>query len=123
MPAGASDKMNGDTAMMLDNQRYVKVEPPFHVPTPLAFAGAFLRHAEHNFDEHGISCLRYSSLTIFWTLPFLVDLTKTLLEILEAFGSACSCRFRLVMSYLFSWFSLCTCVANQYVFDSRSRTS
>ena len=54
------------------------------LPMPFAFAGAFDKQAVHNLDEHGMSCLRYNSLTIFCTLPFFVDLTKTLLEILEA---------------------------------------
>ena len=64
---------------------------------PFASAGAVAKHAEHNLDEQGISCLRYSSLTIFWTLPLFVDLTKTLLKILEAWGSDARDLFRLVI--------------------------
>ena len=77
---------------ILDSLHYA-----FHLPTPFASAGAFAKHAEHSLDEHGISCLRYSSLTIFCTFPDLVDLTNTLLEIFEAYGSA-SDRLRLVMA-------------------------
>jgi len=33
-----------------------------------------------------MSCLRYSSRTIFWTFPLFVDLTKTLLETFWACG-------------------------------------
>jgi hypothetical protein len=51
---------------------------------PLASLGALDRQLVHSFEEHGISCLRYSSRTIFWTLPLFVDLTNTLLEILES---------------------------------------
>lgn len=69
----------------------------FDLPTPFASAGAFAEHAEHNRDEHGISCLRYSSLTIFCTFPLFVDLTKTLLEMFEAYESA-SDRLRLVIA-------------------------
>ena len=69
----------------------------FDLPTPFASAGAFAKHAEHSLDEHGMSCLRYSSLTIFCTFPLLVDLTNTLLEIFEAYGSA-SERLRLVIA-------------------------
>ena len=69
----------------------------FDLPTPFASAGAFAKHAEHSLDEHGMSCLRYSSLTIFCTFPLLVDLTNTLLEMFEAYGSA-SERLRLVIA-------------------------
>ena len=67
------------------------------LPTPFASAGAFAKHAEQSLEEHGMSCLRYSSLTIFCTFPLLVDLTNTLLEIFEAYGSA-SDRLRLVIA-------------------------
>lgn len=77
---------------MLAGVRYA-----YDLPTPFASAGASARHAEHSLDEHGMSCLRYSSLTIFCTLPFLVDLTNTLLEMFEAYGSA-SDRLRLVIT-------------------------
>ena len=77
---------------MLEGVRYA-----FDLPTPFASAGAFAKHAEHSLDEHGMSSLRYSSLTIFCTLPFLVDLTNTLLEMFEAYGSA-SERLRLVIA-------------------------
>lgn len=66
------------------------------IPTPFASAGAFAKHPEHSLDEHGMSRLRYSSLTIFCTFPLLVDLTNTLLEMLEAYGSA-NDRLRLVI--------------------------
>ena len=69
----------------------------FDLPTPFASAGALAKHAEHSLEEHGMSCLKYSSLTIFCTFPLFVDLTKTLLEIFEAYESA-SDRLRLVMA-------------------------
>lgn len=69
----------------------------FDLPTPLASAGAFAKQAEHSLEEQGMSCLRYNSLTIFCTFPLLVDLTNTLLEIFEAYGSA-SDRLRLVIA-------------------------
>lgn len=70
----------------------------FDLPTPLAFAGALAKQVEQIFDEHGISCLRYSSLTIFWTLPFFIDRTKILLATFEARGSRSFCLFKLVIS-------------------------
>lgn len=76
----------------LDGVRYA-----FDLPTPFASAGAFAKHAEQSLDEHGMSRLRYSSLTIFCTFPLLVDLTNTLLEMFEAYGSG-SERLRLVMA-------------------------
>lgn len=69
----------------------------FGIPTPFASAGAFAKHAEQSLDEHGMSRLRYNSLTIFCTFPLLVDLTNTLLEMFEAYGSA-SDRLRLVIA-------------------------
>ncbi len=48
-----------------------------------------------------MSCLRYSSLTIFCTFPLFVDLTKTLLEMFEAYGSA-SDRFKLVIIAMYT---------------------
>lgn len=78
--------------MILEGVRYA-----FDLPTPFASAGAFAKHAEHSLDEHGMFCLRYSSLTIFCTFPLLVDLTNTLLEIFEAYGSA-NGRLRLVIA-------------------------
>ncbi len=77
---------------ILEGVRYA-----FDLPTPFASAGAFAKHAEHNLDEHGISRLRYNSLTIFCTFPLLVDLTNTLLEMFEVYGSA-SDRLRLVIA-------------------------
>lgn len=67
---------------------------------PFAFAGALDGHVEHIFDEHGISCLKYNSRTIFWTFPLLVDLIKTLLEILVPWGSPCDVLFQLVITNL-----------------------
>lgn len=55
---------------------------------PLASTGAIDGHIEHRFDEHGISCLRYSSRTIFCTFPLFVDLTKILLVTFSAWGLA-----------------------------------
>jgi hypothetical protein len=55
-------------------------------------------HWEHILEEHGMSCRRYSSRTIFWTLPLFVDLTKTLLEILAPWGPLAADLFRLVIS-------------------------
>ena len=78
--------------IILEVVRYV-----FDLPTPLASAGAFAKQAEHSLEEQGMSCLRYNSLTIFCTFPLLVDLTNTLLEIFEAYGSA-SDRLRLVIA-------------------------
>ena len=108
MPAGFSDRTNGETlSMSVSMLIYQSVHYAFHLPTPFASAGAFAKHAEHSLDEHGISCLRYSSLTIFCTFPDLVDLTNTLLEIFEAYGSA-SDRLRLVMAaILFSDTAIC----------------
>ena len=63
----------------------------------MASAGALDRQTEHSLDEHGISCLKYNSLTIFWTLPFFVDLTRTLLDIFAAWGSVARVLLRLVM--------------------------
>lgn len=53
---------------------------------PFASAGAYDAHIEQSFEEQGMSCLRYSSRTIFWTFPLFVDLTKTLLETFWACG-------------------------------------
>src|SRR5690554_5887005 len=53
-------------------------------PLPAASLGAIWPHFLHSLDEHGISWRRYTSRTIFWTLPFLVDRTKILLEMLLA---------------------------------------
>ena len=72
--------------------RRVALDPP----TPFASAGALAKQIEHSFEEHGMSCRKYSSRTIFCTFPLLVDLTKTLLEMFELYGSA-SERLRLVM--------------------------
>ena len=69
----------------------------FDLLIPLAFAGAFAKHAKHSFDEHGISCRKYNSVTIFWTFPFFVDLTKTLLEMLDAWRSLFIPLFKLVI--------------------------
>jgi hypothetical protein len=44
-----------------------------------------------------MSCRRYSSRTIFWTFPLFVDLTKTLLDMFEAYGSEAKDLLRLVM--------------------------
>ena len=63
---------------------------------PFASPGAIAKQAAHSLDEQGISCRKYNSLTTFWTFPFFVDLTKTLLNILEAYGSATE-RLRLVI--------------------------
>lgn len=64
---------------------------------PLASLGAMVRHLLQSLDEHGMSWRRYTSRTIFWTFPFLVDRTKVLLEMLLAKGSASAERLRLVM--------------------------
>lgn len=72
------------------------------IPFPLASCGAFFRHDEHNLEEHGISCLRYSSLVIFCTFPLFVDLTKTLLDIFEALGSAFKDLLRLVIIFFYA---------------------
>jgi hypothetical protein len=39
-----------------------------------------------SFEEQGISCLKYSSRTIFWTLPLFVERMKTLLDTFWACG-------------------------------------
>lgn len=44
-----------------------------------------------------MSWRRYTSRTIFWTLPLLVDLTYTLLEMLCVNGSAPAVRLRLAI--------------------------
>jgi hypothetical protein len=59
----------------------------------LASAGAVAGQIRQSFDEHGMSLRRYCSLTIFWTLPLLVDRMKTLLVMFAAVrGSACRLR-------------------------------
>jgi hypothetical protein len=55
----------------------------------------------HSCDEQGMSCRRYSSRTIFWTLPLLVDRTKILLEIFDAYGSDARDLLRLVILLIF----------------------
>ena len=69
---------------------------------PLASLGAIWRHFLQILDEQGMSWRRYTSRTIFCTLPFLVDRTKILLEMLLAKGSASADRLRLVMVGLVS---------------------
>ena len=59
-------------------------EGRWNLRTPLASLGAVFRHDIHSFEEHGISCRKYNSRTIFWTLPLFVDRTYTLLEIFDA---------------------------------------
>lgn len=99
MPAGFSDRTNGATFVFSISVSNIKegVHYAFDLPTPFASAGALAKHTEHSLDEHGMSRLRYNSLTIFCTFPLLVDLTNTLLEMLEAYGSA-SDRLRLVIA-------------------------
>lgn len=45
-----------------------------------------------------MSVRKYTSLTIFWTLPLRVDRTYTLLEILDERESPSTVRFKLVMA-------------------------
>ena len=99
MPTGFSDNTNPATTVILSESlgALEDVHYAFGLPIPFASAGAFAEHAEQSLDEHGISRLRYSSLTIFCTFPLLVDLTNTLLEMFEANGSACD-RLRLVIA-------------------------
>ena len=52
-----------------------------------------------SFDEHGMSCLKYNSRTIFCTFPFLEDLTNTLLETFAAWGFEEISLCRLFMVY------------------------
>lgn len=77
------------------DRKISRLAKPFHVLwiqehtnslLPLASAGAYAGQIEHNWEEHGISCLRYNSRTIFWTLPLFVDLMKTLLDTFCACG-------------------------------------
>ena len=65
--------------------------------SPAAFLGADLRHVWQRLEEHGISCRRYTSRTIFCTLPLLVDRTYTLLDMFWAKGSAPAVRLRLAI--------------------------
>jgi len=64
------------------------VYPGFHLEFnlrfPLASLGAVARQLLQSFDEQGMSWRKYSSRTIFWTLPLFVDRTNTLLEMFEA---------------------------------------
>ena len=69
----------------------------YNIPLPPASLGAVAKQPVHNFDEQGISCRKYNSRTIFWTFPAFVDLTNTLLEIVEAYGSEANDLLRLVM--------------------------
>ena len=62
-------------------------------------AGADARHSEHILEEHGMSCLRYSSRTIFCTFPLFVVLTKTFEEIFEAWPAVSADRLRLVIAF------------------------
>jgi len=64
---------------------------------PLASRGAFFRQIVQSLEEQGISCRRYNSRTIFWTFPLFVDLTNTLFEICDAYGSDARDLFRLVI--------------------------
>jgi hypothetical protein len=70
-----------------------------YLRAPLASLGAVFRQLEQSLEEQGMSCRRYSSRTIFWTLPLFVDLTYTLLEIFEAYGSDANDLLRLVMLF------------------------
>jgi hypothetical protein len=68
------------------------------VPLPLASAGAVDGHFGQSFEEQGMSCRRYCSLTIFCTFPLFVDLMKTLLVMFAARGSEARLRFRLFIA-------------------------
>jgi hypothetical protein len=76
----------------------------------LTSAAAVAAHVEQSCDEHGMSFLRYCSLTTFCTLPLLVDRRKTLLVILAALGSDASPRFKLFI-VMYSAYRLCACPA------------
>jgi hypothetical protein len=64
-------------------------------PLPLASEGAVAGHFGHSFEEQGMSCRRYCSLTTFCTFPLFVDLMKTLLVMFAARGSEARLRFKL----------------------------
>jgi hypothetical protein len=67
-------------------------------PLPWASEGAVAGHFGHSFEEQGISCRRYCSLTTFCTFPLFVDLMKTLLVMFAARGSEAKLRFKLFIA-------------------------
>jgi hypothetical protein len=88
------NKWRSFTRMLIES---ITVEYFCNIPLPPASLGAVAKQLVHSFDEQGISCRKYNSRTIFWTFPLFVDLTNTLLEMVEAYGSEAIDLLRLVM--------------------------
>ena len=71
-----SERTKGAAMMISSVPSLMKNHPLFFEES----VGAMSKHSLQRLEEHGISRRKYSSRTIFCTLPLLVDRTYTLLE-------------------------------------------